>query len=108
MKGVIWSQDLPAAINSFPSGSAASCGLKIQGKIRRKRLSLPGTGGQCLLDPPAMDGGRFPAVLYNLGGGLANLIFAAVACVLAFAIGTVAAKVILLPPLPLSASIWES
>ena len=48
--------------------------IKIQGKIRRKRLSLPGTGGQCLLDPPAMDGGRFPAVLYNLGGGLANLI----------------------------------
>lgn len=71
--------------------------IKIQGKIRRKRLSLPGTGGQCLLDPPAMDGGRFPAVLYNLGGGLANLIFAAVACVIAFAIGTVAAKVILLP-----------
>lgn len=71
--------------------------IKIQGKICRKKLSIPGTGGQCLLDPPEPTGGQYPAVFYNLGGGLANLLLAAIASVSAFAMGTVASKVILLP-----------
>lgn len=71
--------------------------IKIGEKICRKRFSIPGTGGQCLLDPPDMTDGVFPAVFYNLGGGLSNLLFSAVAIAAAFGIGTVSAKVILLP-----------
>lgn len=46
------------------------------GKLRLKRFSLTGTGGQCLLDPPEMRDGRFPVVLYNLGGVTINVITA--------------------------------
>lgn len=50
---------------------------KKDGKIRLSRFSLAGTGGQCLMQPPAYNDGNFPYVLYNLGGGLANFIIAA-------------------------------
>lgn len=43
-------------------------------KVRFKRLSIAGTGGQCLLEPPAFEDGHFPFVLYNLGGSLMNII----------------------------------
>ena len=43
-----------------------------------KRFSLAGTLGQCLLCPPDMDGGKYPYVLYNLGGVIMNLIASAV------------------------------
>ena len=33
-------------------------------------------GGQCLMDPPPFNDGRFPFVLYNLGGSLTNLFLA--------------------------------
>lgn len=49
-------------------------------KIVRKKFSIPGTGGQCLLDPPKpAEDGSFPSLLYNLGGGLSNLLFCAAA-----------------------------
>lgn len=44
------------------------------GRIRLKRFSLAGTGGQCLMDPPDLQDGQAPYILYNLGGALANLI----------------------------------
>ena len=48
--------------------------------IERKKFSIPGTAGQCLLDPPDPDEkGEFPCLLYNLGGGLANLLSAGLA-----------------------------
>ena len=47
------------------------------GRLALRRLVIPGTGGQCLLAPPEMMDGRFPARLYNLGGGLFNLASAA-------------------------------
>lgn len=53
--------------------------VRTEGKLQLKRFSLPGTGGQCLLDPPEMENGTFPTVMYNLGGGLANLLTAAAA-----------------------------
>lgn len=46
------------------------------------RFRLVGTGGQCLMDPPDLVDGHMPYVLYNMGGSLANLIFA----ILAFAL----------------------
>ncbi len=51
--------------------------VKENGKIRLRRLSLAGTGGQCLMSPPDMKDGKIPLVLYNLGGSLMNVIASA-------------------------------
>lgn len=51
--------------------------IKQEGKLRFKRLSLTGTGGQCLMAPPDLVDGKIPFVLYNLGGSLMNLLAAA-------------------------------
>ena len=48
--------------------------VKTEGKLKFKRFSLAGTGGQCLMTPPDMVDGKIPYVLYNLGGSLANAI----------------------------------
>ncbi len=51
--------------------------VKQGNRIVCKKFNIPGTAGQCLLDPPDKDEhGDYPAILYNLGGGLSNLIFA--------------------------------
>lgn len=47
--------------------------LKENGKLKSKRLSLAGTGGQCLMAPPDWKDGKIPVVLYNLGGSLINM-----------------------------------
>jgi len=50
--------------------------LKKDGCIQRKKFSMKGTAGQCLMQPPTRKAdGSFPYILYNLGGGLANLVF---------------------------------
>ncbi len=59
--------------------------VKINGKIRFKRVSLAGTGGQCLLLPPPMKAGRLPCVWYNLGGVLVNLFVSGLTLFLLFA-----------------------
>ena len=48
--------------------------LKENGKLKLKRLTLAGTGGQCLMTPPDMKDGKIPLVLYNLGGSFINII----------------------------------
>ncbi len=50
--------------------------VKEDGRLKTKRFSLAGTGGQCLLVPPEMQNGEYPVVLYNLGGALADLMTA--------------------------------
>ena len=50
--------------------------IKQDGRLHFKRLSLAGTGGQCLMAPPDWRE-DCPYVLYNLGGVLMNLISAA-------------------------------
>lgn len=52
------------------------------GRLRLRRLRIPGTGGQCLMSPPDMVDGRLPVTLYNFGGALANLLTAALALAL--------------------------
>ncbi len=47
---------------------------KQDGKIKRTRLSIPGTLGQCLMAPPAPREGVYPYKLYNIGGGAANIL----------------------------------
>lgn len=49
---------------------------KEQGRLCLHRYTLAGTGGQCLLAPPDMTEGKIPYKFYNLGGVLANLLFA--------------------------------
>lgn len=53
--------------------------LKRKGTYCLKKFNIPGTGGQCLLDPPEPVDGQYPVKLYNLGGGLANFFFSALA-----------------------------
>ena len=48
--------------------------VKENEKIRLGRMSIAGTGGQCLMSPPDMKDGKIPLVLYNLGGSLMNVI----------------------------------
>lgn len=53
-----------------------------RGHMAWKRFHIPGTLGQCLMDPPESLDGKYPATLYHLGGSLLNLLTA----VLCFAI----------------------
>lgn len=43
-------------------------------KLRVRRLTIAGTGGQCLMSPPALKDDDIPVTLYNLGGSLLNVI----------------------------------
>ncbi|MBE6038537.1 MAG: hypothetical protein E7218_04960 [Anaerofustis stercorihominis] len=52
--------------------------VKHDKKIVLKKHKLPGTAGQCLMYPPEYDDGKYPYVLYNMGGGLMNIIFSTV------------------------------
>lgn len=52
--------------------------IKEDEKIKCKRFSLAGTGGQCLMSPPDLVDGKIPYVLYNLGGSLANTVIAVI------------------------------
>ena len=57
------------------------------GRLRLKRQSIAGTGGQCLMVPPALVDGKIPVVLYNLGGSLMNLLVSALLLVPFFLLG---------------------
>lgn len=48
--------------------------IKSDGKIKIKRYSIAGTGGQCLLTPPDLPIERIPTGWYNFGGVLFNII----------------------------------
>lgn len=48
--------------------------IKKDGQFRFANLNLPGTGGQCLMAPPAYDNGNFSFIPYNLGGVILNAI----------------------------------
>ena len=56
--------------------------VKLDGKIKLKRFSLSGTGGQCLMAPPDMKDGKMPYLLYNMGGCIANLVVSVIPLVL--------------------------
>lgn len=80
---------------SFRIGSFTLVRAKNQWKIRR--FHIPGTGGQCLMAPPAMDEeGNYSIILYNLGGILVNLVFSLLFTVLAIVVDAPDAKSILI------------
>lgn len=68
--------------SSFRIGSLML--VRTDGKLAFKRLSLAGTGGQCLMTPPDLIDGKIPFVLYNLGGSLMNLFTSLLALLLTF------------------------
>ncbi|MBQ8518802.1 MAG: hypothetical protein IJ455_04235 [Agathobacter sp.] len=68
--------------SSFRIGSLMV--LKENGKIKLRKFSIAGTGGQCLMSPPDLVDGQMPVVLYNLGGCIFNLIVSAMFAVTAF------------------------
>ena len=56
--------------------------VKINGKLKFKKYSLAGTGGQCIMSPPDQVDGKIPYVLYNLGGAIFNFISSLIAFLL--------------------------
>lgn len=46
--------------------------IKENGRLRLRRMSLAGTGGQCLMMPPEPVNGKIPVTAYNLGGVAVN------------------------------------
>lgn len=58
--------------------------VKEKGKLKCKKLSLAGTGGQCLMNPPDRKDGKLPFVFYNMGGSLMNLIVAVLSFIVCF------------------------
>ncbi len=59
--------------------------VKIDGKLRFKRLSVAGTAGQCIMLPPNnVEYRDIPFLLYNLGGVLSNLFFSVIFILLYF------------------------
>ena len=49
--------------------------IRSDGRLRLKKFSLAGTGGQCLMSPPGVLGEAMPFMLYNFGGVLMNLFY---------------------------------
>ncbi len=68
--------------SSFRIGSLML--VRTNGKLKFKRHSVAGTGGQCLLAPPQIQNGKMPHVLYNVGGVISNTIFTTAFSTLAF------------------------
>lgn len=58
--------------------------IKIDGKIKVKKFSVAGTGGQCLLTPPELPLEKIPTAWYNAGGVLANILILVLALPLFF------------------------
>ena len=58
--------------------------VKENGRIRLRRMSIAGTGGQCLMGPPDLKDGTMPVMLYNFGGAIFHLLFALLALGLSF------------------------
>ena len=56
--------------------------IKQEGKMKLRRFSLAGTGGQCLMIPPGKGDTKASVILYNLGGVFFNLILAAITLII--------------------------
>lgn len=75
--------------------------IKENGRIKLRKISIAGTGGQCLMVPPNMTDGKIPFVLYNLGGSLMNIISG----IIFFALYMISRNILYLPVFMLTAGI---
>lgn len=62
---------------------------KTEEGIKRRKLKIAGTGGQCLMVPPAGQA-DIPVKLYNWGGCIANLIFSLLMMILSICLQSMA------------------
>lgn len=69
--------------------------VKKDGRIVRRKYSLAGTGGQCLLDPPGTCD-DYPGVFYNLGGVIMNLLTALIAILVCRAVSSPLVQMVLM------------
>ena len=58
--------------------------MKKDGKLLYRRMSLAGTGGQCLMSPPDLKDGKIPFLLYNFGGAIMNVIASVIFIIVSF------------------------
>lgn len=66
---------------SFRVGSFAF--IREDNRFKMKKYNIPGTAGQCLMDPPEMiKNGDFPFIIYNLGGVFINLIISIISFII--------------------------
>lgn len=61
--------------------------VKYEAGLRFKKYTLPGTGGQCLLVPPAYNDGKFPFKGYYVGGILVNAVTTIIMLIVGFTLG---------------------
>ena len=69
--------------------------VKKDDRIIRRKYSLAGTGGQCLLDPPGTCD-DYPGVFYNLGGVIMNLLTALIAVVICRSVSSPLVQMVLM------------
>ena len=62
--------------------------IKDGGKLKVKKFSLPGTGGQCIMAPPPYSE-KMPYVLYNAGGAIFNFLSALIFLLLFFLLSNI-------------------
>ncbi len=70
---------------SFRIGSVAVVKGR-DGKLHLRKMSLKGTGGQCLFAPPNLPIEQCPYKLYHLAGGLANIVFGLLGLILGMSV----------------------
>lgn len=63
--------------------------VKVNGKIKVKKYNIPGTMGQCLMEPPELKRGKMPVVLFNYGGVIFNFAASLLCYGIYYAIGYV-------------------
>lgn len=64
--------------------------VKQDGKMKWKKTTVAGTGGQCLMIPPEVEYEKCPFFLYLLGGGLANIVTGGIAFLIGMLTGNTA------------------
>lgn len=80
---------------SFRIGSVMF--INEDGRLKTRRYSLAGTGGQCLMAPPELKDGACPVMLYNLSGSIMNLIAGSIILLIAILLRRTPAFYIMLP-----------
>lgn len=65
--------------------------VKQDGKLRLKKTTVVGTGGQCLMSPLQCEPEKCPFIIYLISGGLINIIVGAIFAVIAYFVGGTAA-----------------
>ncbi len=58
--------------------------IKENDRISFRKMTVAGTGGQCLMGPPDLVDGSMPVLLYNFGGAIVNVVVGVISVALSF------------------------